>query len=399
MSLSLSLRASLETKTVRDTSSSSGESSSAATSGTDASPSKKPRTCSNRWTGAIKSYHGPLMKGLLAISRVSARHPRKTIGAVIGLSLLLVVVGFLTNFNVEVSENKLWTPSESLSRTHKQWISDEVDFPGGNRYLALFFHAGGANVVRRDHVARVFEVMDTLRNHTDYDAVCAESDRIAPDGIYEARPGQNRTCEISGIPAFWRYERSVFDEQVANDDDVVTYLSLETYPDGRPVSRGSVMGLAEFDDETGRITGAQSYTLAFLLPNTDEAKEWDVEMLDVVRGFKEQWIAEGSNLRVEVASQSSFSMEFTRTILNDIPLVPVVFFVMSAFTAIVFSKRHKVESRSVLGVAAVVSVLLSVMSGYGLMFIVGVPFTSMTQLLPFLIFGTYCSMCLLCTKG
>jgi hypothetical protein len=64
-----------------------------------------------------------------------------------------------------------------------------------------------------------------------------------------------------------------------------------------------------------------------------------------------------------------------------------VFIIMSIFTCLVFMKQHKVYSRSLLGLAAVFSVLLSLMSGYGSMFICGVPLTSMTQILPFVIFG------------
>lgn len=60
---------------------------------------------------------------------------------------------------------------------------------------------------------------------------------------------------------------------------------------------------------------------------------------------------------------------------------------MSIFCCIVFFKRDKVRSRTLLGFNAVVAVFLSIVSGFGLLFICGVPFTSMTQILPFVIFG------------
>jgi predicted RND superfamily exporter protein len=60
---------------------------------------------------------------------------------------------------------------------------------------------------------------------------------------------------------------------------------------------------------------------------------------------------------------------------------------MSMFTCLVFCKWHKVYSRTLLGLSAVVAVFLSIAASYGLMFIFGIPFTSITQLLPFIIFG------------
>lgn len=62
---------------------------------------------------------------------------------------------------------------------------------------------------------------------------------------------------------------------------------------------------------------------------------------------------------------------FSRAIVNDIPLVPIVFVVMGIFTSLVFWKKDKVQSRSLLGFGAVVTVLLSIMSGYGLQFVIG----------------------------
>jgi len=393
-----SLSVSLETKVASgESSSDEGHSSDEESRAGAGAGAARPTGCSAWWSALIKSSHVPIMKGLLAIARVSAYNPLRTITSVVGLSVLLAGVGYFTNFNIETSENKMWNPAGSVSAIHEEYLRSEVDFPGGDRYMVCFIHANGDNVVNVDHVSKVFDVMDTVRNHTDYDDVCAGSDRASPDGIRQVEDGQNATCEISGIPAFWAYQRSIFDRLVETDEDVIKYLSLETYPDFRPVSRKNVMGKAQFDNETGvpLITYAESYTLAFLLPTKKAARQWELPMVDVVLDIKEQWIAEGSNLRVEIWTESSFNAEFTRTIVDDLPLIPIVFLVMSGFTAFVFSKRHKVESRSVLGIAAVLSVLFSVMSGYGLLFIIGVPFTSMTQLLPFLIFGK-CSGPLAC---
>ena len=64
---------------------------------------------------------------------------------------------------------------------------------------------------------------------------------------------------------------------------------------------------------------------------------------------------------------------FERAIVEDIPLIPIVFIIMSVFTALVFFKRDKVQSRSLLGFGAVVAVLLSLLSGYGLLFTLVLP--------------------------
>lgn len=68
-----------------------------------------------------------------------------------------------------------------------------------------------------------------------------------------------------------------------------------------------------------------------------------------------------------------------RAIINDVTLVPVIFIIMSVFCVIVFFRRDRVHSRSLLGFCGVVAILLSLSTGYGLMFVCGVPLTAMTQ--------------------
>jgi len=70
--------------------------------------------------------------------------------------------------------------------------------------------------------------------------------------------------------------------------------------------------------------------------------------VEAMLALNEQWKTE-SALRVEVLAESSYPEEFTRAIVNDIPLVPTVFAIMSAFTCFIFLRRDPVLSRSLLG--------------------------------------------------
>jgi Patched family len=60
---------------------------------------------------------------------------------------------------------------------------------------------------------------------------------------------------------------------------------------------------------------------------------------------------------------------------------------LSVFTAFALSRRHKVYSRSLLGIGAVITCLLSITTAYGLLMICGVPVTTATQMLPFVVMG------------
>ena len=116
----------------------------------------------------------------------------------------------------------------------------------------------------------------------------------------------------------------------------------------------------------------------------------DVEksFLDKLLKLRNEWESEPGNIyRLEILAKRSIDDELTRAIYKDLPLVPVSFFLMALFTCITFYRHDWVLSRTLLGFGAVCTVLLSIMTGYGLLFICGIPVTSLTQILPFVMLG------------
>ena len=70
------------------------------------------------------------------------------------------------------------------------------------------------------------------------------------------------------------------------------------------------------------------------------------------------------------------------------PLIPVAFGLMSVFAAVIFARGGDcVQSQALLGFGLVAGVLCAILSGFGICFIIGIPFTSLTTILPFIIVG------------
>merc|ERR1712003_326354 len=162
-------------------------------------------------------------------------------------------------------------------------------------------------------------------------------------------------------------------------------MSADLYGDGTPVTRDTIYGTPIVGDD-GNLTSVTAYFAIIALPDTDEALEFETEALDVLEKIRDTWSNDPEiGLKLECIAQRSFDDEFERAIVSDLLLVPLVFVAMSIFTCAIFYQN--VNSRCLLGFSAVVSVFLSIMTGFGFMFICGVPFTSMSQILPFILFG------------
>jgi len=249
-----------------------------------------------------------------------------------------------------------------------QWIENDSGFPPVPRYFGMQFHNDGKNLLESPDttVRRIFEAVQTVESLPEYEALCSQ---LQADAL------ESGICR--------------FKESVANDDDVRIALSATHFPDGRIASDYQLYGKSLRGND-GILTQFLSTSVYIALPFTgnDElslALEWDA--LQAIESLSQEWNQEGVDVQVVRLADRSLEDEISRAILNDIPLVPVVFLTMGMFTSLAFFRKNRVRSRSLLGFGAVVSVLLSIMSGYGLMFCCGVPFTSMTQILPFVIFG------------
>lgn len=332
------------------------------------------------WTNLIKKLHAPIIDALVTISRTSASNPKRAISLVILLSIGVMAIGVLTNFHMEVDEDKLWAPRGSLPDSHNNWVDEKSGFPLAPRVFGMTVHANGVNVLEREGVSRVFTALDTIRNTSGYDELCQ-------GGAIKLDDGGN-TCRIVSVTNFWNNSLSFFEDNVETDDQAISVISQSIYPDGSPVDHAAIMGNAEVDDN-GVLTSSPIFMLQIYLPRSendddDPADNFEEIALEHIQDLQDAWVAEsGNKYRVEFFADRSFADEFARAIVDDIPLVPAVFITMSVFTSLIFFKRDQVQSRSTLGFGAVCCVLLAIMTGYGLLFTIGTPFTSMTQILPF----------------
>jgi Patched family len=343
------------------------------------------------WTRATEGLQRYLRRFLIALALVSARNPYRCIGSVIVISLGLVLVGLNTNFHIEVDEEVIYAPFNSLPRVHQRWHDDESGLGAQSRGTVLMihnkedkndYHNDTDNFLSRDTVKRVFQALDTVRNTTGF------QDIICHDGAFWDEHAQQFTCRIMSATRFWYHDQALFDQQVQSDEDLVQQLSATQYPGGAPVDPSYIMGNYQRDDN-GTITYAPAFFVYLFLTDKPETEGFELAMLQRLSLLQKEWELDPAiPLVLDYTSVRSPTDEFRRAIENDMYLVPIVAIMMSGFTCLVYLKpRNMVQSRCLLGVGMVTTILMAMFTGFGIMFIFGVPFTSMTQLLPFILFG------------
>ena len=366
-----------------------------------------PCTCKEKWSHFIMRYvHAPIRKFLLLVTHQAAIYPRIVVVSIAMLSIAVVITGLLTNFHFEGGEYEMWTPIGSRPEAHGKYL-DTLRFGQGtplpssrrrelqerqegwcklpkensaSRPEPFIIHKQGRNVLTKEAVFRVFDVIDTIRSIPGYYEICAQRHyRRGGDCDNPLEEPPKRDCSMAGIGQFWGFNRTRFDQQVPSGMYIAAALTPETLEKyGARYDIKKIIGGPVYVN--GTLVSSTAFMSIMRLPRVDETKDFELKIIDALLRLKKSWENDpNQEYRLEFATRRSYSDEVKRSITQDAPLLAGVFVIMSIFACIAFSKRDWVQSRSLLGFGAVVCVLFSVMTGYGILFIAGVPFTALTQ--------------------
>jgi len=375
------------------------------------------KTKLQKWEGFTNWLKKPLHNLLKGTARFSTRNPCITIVSTILISFGLIVAGFFTNFYLETDNAILWSPSGSITAEHAIWAGtpELSGYPIAARRIVVMLHSNGNDVLNLKSMDRAFDLMETIQNMEGYKELCVET----TDGQESVK------CKIESPTGFWEnHNRTLYEESVTTDKELKQALSSFNYADGKLVNRNLVIGDAlpeltannlnlffatesfgnpdmDINDldtqkellikaaERFELESAESYLIAWDLPNVGPeqaiAEVFELEAAEKILELNEQWEKEG--YIIVVTTRGSMAQELVRGILEDIPLMIGAFLIMTLFTMYSLSRWHRVYSQTSLGIGAVFGIFLSIIAGYGLMFCIGIPLTSLTYLFPYAMLG------------
>lgn len=369
---------------------------------------------SSVWEGTTENYFKqPSLRLVISIAVLSAKNPKRTVALACILSVGLVVTGIFTNFRFLGDGEELWAPFGTQSRKLGTWVAEESGFQADNNgYLAFLVHNDGSNVLTFEGANCLFDAVDTIRSVEGYHQTC-----------YESWGTEDKECPIVAASGLSNHNRSIFFESFHGQSDKMIQLSMSrlTYPNGQPVVRDTVFGYPEpklpdsIKSATQTSTAYNKYNYneisnldaskiptnpadviltsatSFLgLVPKSESDEYDFE-IDAVRALydlQDQWDEQGIQCSVEANSYRALDDESKRGVEKDIPMMALAFVFMGILCALYLSNfKNFVHSRAMLGLGAIATILLSVMTSYGILFMVGVPFTGMAQLFLYVMIG------------
>mmetsp|Transcript_1727 Transcript_1727/g.7525 ORF Transcript_1727/g.7525 Transcript_1727/m.7525 type:complete len:898 (-) Transcript_1727:418-3111(-) len=340
-------------------------------SSTDARLLKK---LSDRMNGNLESFYRNLGERV-------AEQPKLTIFLILLLTGLLGV-GWL-RLDVEEREDRLFTSQDSEAQDDRDFVDD--NFGASVRFVTMFY-TGDSSVNFLDSRAAILDMFDFYED--------VELNDVVDNGDLRdlCIISESGECAKESVLAFWQYNRTTFLE----DDDWVVTMSQVDQEDPFALSGqlevDNVMGTFE-RDETGNLTSVRAFRFEWTIEEnlvTDGREESDPEAEDFEEDFHDY--TKDFDESVDNAAMTSlttwrYDQVISETFANDGQLTAIAYVILTIYACIVMSSRSKLYSRSVLGLAAVFTVGCSVVSGFGLCFAIGIPFSLVVNSVIFVMLG------------
>lgn len=391
---------------------------------------------------AIRS---PIKQSVVLIAKYSAKRPIITVMVTMIASVSLLFIGLRTNYHFETNSFTLWTPPNTQSRLNRKLIENLLDATessacdtnnfenitnetcvesSGSLALTGFIHKNGDDVATMEGMDRMFEVINLIRDLDSYNIVCGgeyshNCSLIAPTIFWE----NHNYTEYQGsnihtdedvkerLSSFIDYNGDIINRDYifgdlkpeSSSDEIAEFTKKEmrriiigdnlasVFGVGRNASnifdQANIMEL--YDKGLGKtqekfeLTYVKSLLFTLKFPNNVDGRKFGKEAIKILLALNDKW----DIFKLRAIESVSFDDEVIRSVVQDAPLMATAFLVMTVYCCLSLSKYHRINSRSLLGVGAVFSVLMSVAAGYGIMFVFGISLTPLSYLLPYGLLG------------
>ena len=332
-----------------------------------------------------------MQNGFARLAKKVTTYPKLAI-----LGVVLVSLSFAQGIWVMETETdgaKLFAPRNSRAVDEDEYVEDTFGFDP--RQTTFYLEANGDNVLTAQYMNLLMTLKDevTLRlsdGAISYNTTCK---RVGEQ--VDTSP----CLAVEGPLTLW--DNSAPRVALLTDADVLAAVNnAEQWrmyePSGPSVGYYlSDVGLQR--DADGNITKAKAVRMQLVLKNEkgdnfggrdvdSESSDFEKLMVDyVVDVFK--GIAEVQTSEIEIltareeeeASESAFG--------KDIPLINIGYMLMIAYACFVLSRARPKYSHAALGLLSVLSVGMGTLSAYGLCWLIGLKFNTVTQVLILVLLG------------
>jgi hypothetical protein len=187
--------------------------------------------------------------------------------ALVILLTICCAMGFF-NFQSESERTKIWIPQNSRGLRDRNFIEDQF---GVDRATHLLFSATEdiKNLLNLNVVEQIWDL---------HEIVCKD---VEADGL--TLHNINDCHRVFGIPLFFQNNRTIYNLQVKNTQDLQTAISAKTLWNGQEVIREVLFGNYEVDPNTDEITSFEGTLITYMNEGGLWTESWELNFIEKMK--------------------------------------------------------------------------------------------------------------------
>ena len=170
--------------TTKNNSKKTSNNSNAATAPPSSASSSFSSSCTPWWWKKVTaSIHHGILSMVVSLSMVAAKYPKSCIAIIAIISIVVVSVGLVTNFELSLDDETQFAPVDCRPREHRHWYIEgegSVGYPPATRPLVTVVHRQGQTIMNHQAIERVFDALEVIRSVPGYYDLCG-TDPIMSD--------------------------------------------------------------------------------------------------------------------------------------------------------------------------------------------------------------------------
>jgi len=311
--------------------------------------------------------------------------PCTTLGVTF-LCILVCLAGF-SQFKSESRADKLWIPQGTIAQEDS--ASYGKYFPSTLRIETLLIEAKSGSVLQKDVLLAAMKLHEDIEKLTSADGMNMSS-------MCVMMPSDGHPCFINSVLGTWSYSST----NLQADNDPIASINNRNMS---PEDLQRMFGDAQFNGN--QLTSAKAMSITYFMKSNRQASggsysddigdNYEESMLKHLKcedtkcdGGKCVCGYDSPHITVYPQLQRSFSDAFGQVVRGDVNLTIASYYIMILYLVINLGGLcHKVRSRALLSVAAILCIVVAGGAGYGISMWLQFAYTPVHSVLPFVLLG------------
>ena len=301
------------------------------------------------------------------------------------------VIPYLVDFKEITESLDLWVPHKSDQYQNAKWL--EKNYPSTTRFSVVLLTTEEDTILTRENIQKLIQIHQQINSLSSTGGVTWNQVCTKWPNPWTKEP----ECAENSLLEVWAKNGSY----ASINQTIWTKTNDQILDDVNSIRKSGIFNvtvslnlyLGSIKEENSKVLSAKALQITMqseidqtnLVESKKAAREFEHEYNNFLDNYSLS--NKNSRLRVSYFSMKSIKDATDNVVGGDLNLLSMGFIIVFLYVMTMLGQLNSVEQRACLSLLGIVAIMLGTAMSYGLCQLIGVHFTQMNSILPFMLLG------------